>query len=325
MSEFKTLYKVVPKVVENPKNYKQISNEEFERLKKVKIEEGASLCEGHLGTVIWYSDNSYIVQVKVLNSKDSFVITPCTHEPIYGMDSLDGSFAQDAEAYVLMNKVNFSTSRLDIFNGEENIDPVDYIKRRGFGEGRSTSIVDAEKAAEFNRLYKIATDLIDDLMLLHENSDKRYNWFQKRKIKKSIGLLEKCISIFPDSWNSMWLIGKAYQSLQDSNQALMCFENAFKIESKNPDVAREAALQAINLGISEKAIFYAEKAIEADGNDPGLYSNYALALLIGKRGDEALVSIKKAMQMNPTDPINREVLRLVQSVVDGKMPYPQRL
>ncbi|NLK24946.1 MAG: hypothetical protein GX309_13475 [Clostridiales bacterium] len=45
MSEFKTLYKVVPKVVENPKNYKQISQEEFERLKKVKIEEGASLCE----------------------------------------------------------------------------------------------------------------------------------------------------------------------------------------------------------------------------------------------------------------------------------------
>lgn len=325
MSDSKTFYKVVPKYVENPKNYEEISHEEFEKINKTKIEGGAPLCEGHLETIIWHCDKGYIVQVKMVNSDDSFIITPCTHEPTFGMDSLDGSFAQDAEAYILMKRIGFCTSRLDVFKGAENIDPVEYINVRGFGEGRPANLIDAGKAARFTELYEKATDLISGLMLLHGNIDRNFNWFERRKIKKAIDLFEKCISINPQSWNSMWLMGKAYQCLGDKSQALNWFEKAFELQNNNPDVAREATLQAISLGMADKAIFYAEKAIEADPNDSGLYSNYALALIIGKRGVDALNSINKAIQMNPNDPINKNVLGLFKSIVEGKQPYPEKL
>lgn len=82
---------------------------------------------------------------------------------------------------------------------------------------------------------------------------------------------------------------------------------------------------ACGLGIPEKAILYAEKAIEANNNDPGLYSNYALALLIGKRGNDALKAINKAIEMSPTNSINKNVLMLVQSIIQGRSPYPNKI
>lgn len=144
MSESKTFYKVVPKHVQNPKNYEQMNREEFDRIRKTKIEVGAPLCEGHLGTIIWLCDKGYIIQIGVKDSDDSFILTPCTHNPIFGMDSLDGSFAQDAEEYILKNEFGYCTSRLEIFKELEGLDPVDYIKLRGFGEGKPTNLIDAQ-------------------------------------------------------------------------------------------------------------------------------------------------------------------------------------
>lgn len=328
MSDTKTFYKVVPEKVPNPRNYRRMGAEDFEKAKKSKVEEGDSVCENHLGTEIWFSENEYIVRVKIIensNTRDVFIVTPCTHEPTFGMDTLDGAFAQDAEEYILKEYVGFDTRRITLFEGSEDIGILDYIKNRGIGNGKQTVLFDAEKVAEYNNLYKKATDLIQGLIILHENMEKSLNWFQKRKVNKSIILFKKCIDLNPDSWNSMWLIGKAYQVLDDRNSALMWFEKAFEVQSQNPDVAREATLMALGLGYASKAIFYAEKAIEAYNSDSGLYSNYALALLIGKRGEEALGAIQKAIEMNPTDSINKSVQELIYSVLYGTREYPDKL
>ncbi len=49
-----------------------------------------------------------------------------------GMDSIDGSFAEDIEAYFLKQKLDYKAERLAIFSGKESVDINDYLKARGF-------------------------------------------------------------------------------------------------------------------------------------------------------------------------------------------------
>lgn len=178
---------------------------------------------------------------------------------------------------------------------------------------------------KFNEIYNKAWALQRDNVVLSENYYVELGFLRKLKLKKSIKLFKKCFKLYPQSWQSAWAIGKGNQALGNNEEALVWFEQAFKINQSDMNVPREASLQCLNLGLSEKAVFYAKAAVDIDNENDGLYANYALALLLDKRGDEALITIIKALEMNSQDQINKNIHKFIVNVLSGDTPYPVRI
>ena len=124
-------YRAFPPFIAHPSKATRISIDEFSKLDKQKLEEAPPACEGHLGTAIWYcGQKGYLVQVKLKSKPDVFAFSLCTFTPTFGMDQIDGLFAQDIEEYILNQELGFKTERLDVFQQQESIPVETYLKDR---------------------------------------------------------------------------------------------------------------------------------------------------------------------------------------------------
>jgi tetratricopeptide (TPR) repeat protein len=178
---------------------------------------------------------------------------------------------------------------------------------------------------EFNQNFGVAFDILRQFANIPVSGKESPGFMGKKRLKEAITMLGRCLEIHRGSWQSMWGLGKAHQALGNHLTALGWFERALKIEEGNPDVWREATIESLGLGEAEKALTYAKNARELKPDDAGLQANLALALLLNKKGDEALSNIKEAYQWNPDDSVNKNVLALIQEVVSGKKPYPDKI
>lgn len=181
--------------------------------------------------------------------------------------------------------------------------------------------LDNKEKIRFNGLYLKATELLKGKVDYY----KPLSTLDKIKVTEAIALFKECITIHPFSWQSHWAIGKSYQSIGEEDTALEWFEKAGEIDQLNVNILRESTLQSVRLGLKEKAIMYARNALEINPNDDGLYSNYALALLINHKGEEAFLAINKALSINDNEQINKNVFNLIKSVLDGKKTYPDKI
>jgi len=120
----------------HPRLYRRLDSGGFESLRKNEIQTSGSLCPGHVSSTLWCagSDDSleYVVQVKLEGRPDVYLVTPCSHAPTWGVDVVDGFLAEDAEHLVLHEQLGFETDRLTIFADGEDVDPIVYLKERGF-------------------------------------------------------------------------------------------------------------------------------------------------------------------------------------------------
>ena len=144
-------YRTLPAEVCHPRKYKLLTVSDFNVLEKNKMESAPSACEGHEETVIWFNNEiGYIVQVKIKGKKDYFLNTPCTYTPTFGMDSIDGLFAQiDAEEYILEKELGIKANRLSAFNGKESIEISEYLKRHGIAFDSDSKKSEAKKWWKF--------------------------------------------------------------------------------------------------------------------------------------------------------------------------------
>jgi hypothetical protein len=128
-------YRAFPRF-KHPRGYRRLDSAEFERLKKNEIHTGGSLFAGHVATTLWCAGPEdaleYVVHVKLEGRPDVYVVTPCSHAPTWGVDVVDGSLAEDAEHLVLREQLGFKTDRLDVFGDADDVDPIEYLKERGF-------------------------------------------------------------------------------------------------------------------------------------------------------------------------------------------------
>ncbi|HUJ08517.1 MAG TPA: hypothetical protein VL171_00685 [Verrucomicrobiae bacterium] len=131
MAETKTDYRALPSVVEAPQKLRRLTESEFAAMKKTQMQTVQSLCDGHEGTVVWYNEQEYVVQIKLRSRPDVYVVTPCTFTPTFGMDRIDGMFAEDAEAYVLQSELGYPSKRLAAFEGRDSLDIENYLANRG--------------------------------------------------------------------------------------------------------------------------------------------------------------------------------------------------
>ena len=166
---------------------------------------------------------------------------------------------------------------------------------------------------EAQKLWKKACALTKGELVLHENQGRKPpNFWVRFKLKRAVKLYERVLQLAPNHWNSMWILGKAVQRLGDERAAFNWFVKAWDQTPRNVNVAREAALSAMNLGLARHAIEYCEEALKLEPDEPGLICNLSLALIHDGKPTEALAKAKFAVELNPKDSVSMSVMQLAQ-------------
>ncbi len=177
-----------------------------------------------------------------------------------------------------------------------------------------------------NRLFQEGSDLISPYMQLVNRDSKATDSSDARKtLERGIELLTQAISINPANWSAYWIIGKAHQSLGNSEDACDAFGKSYELQKGNADVAREYMFECLNLGRADRGIAAARHAAMLRPDDAGLVANLALALLIGGKLDEAAETITKALAMAPTDEISRNLKQMIADVQAGRKAQPSTM
>ena len=129
----KTGSRAFPKFIVHPARARRYTPDEFTSTQKSKMQNAPSSCPGHVGTTIWYVERQgYIVEVRFDSHPPVYIHSICTFTPTFGMDMIDGAFAQDAEEFVLHEVLGFQTQRLSAFPPSADIPIEQYLRARGF-------------------------------------------------------------------------------------------------------------------------------------------------------------------------------------------------
>jgi tetratricopeptide (TPR) repeat protein len=179
-------------------------------------------------------------------------------------------------------------------------------------------------ADRHNALTRKGWSLIEGEILLNEPRPVgEPGWLARLKLQWAVRLFRSALSINPDGGSSMYAIGKIYQRRGRAEEALYWFGRAHDINPNQPDVSRESALAAMDLGRGSLAIGYCRAAITAGPGDPGLVANLALAYLIEGDIARARGAAEAAVSAAPDDRISSFVRSVIEEVASGRRPIPR--
>jgi len=182
--------------------------------------------------------------------------------------------------------------------------------------------VNNKEIDNFNNLFNRAIQRQKNLIFLDGYKRRPIGFFGKRKLRKSIEEFIECLELIPDHWQSMVLMAKSHQRLGEHRKAFELLEKAFTIELKNHTIPMEASLEAMHLEKIDIAIYYSEESLKRKPNDFSLLGNHAMNLLVAERDNEAKLTIRKAIDLNPTDKINQNIEKKINEVIAGKTKRP---
>lgn len=182
---------------------------------------------------------------------------------------------------------------------------------------------DSYSSTDHDRIYTEACELIWPYMQLEGVRALSPDSKQSREeLNRGISLLRTVVEIKPTNSSAYWVMGKAYQALDQSEDACDAFGEAFAIGKDNPDIAREYMLECLNLGRASDAIDAAEHGVSLKPDDAGLVANLAIAYLVGGRVNDALTTVNRSLTLSPDDKVTLHVKKLILEVRDGKRPQP---
>lgn len=215
--------------------------------------------------------------------------------------------------------------RLEFVRVQGNVDVYrDKLTGKELYTGRTSRISQADEERH-EKLYKEAVKLTEGLLLLDDGASASLNPSNRQRLGKAIELFKEVIQIHPGNWAAMWLLGKVYQRLEDFPNGLEWFTRAHRTNPDQPDVAREAAIAAMDSDRPGEAVVFCERAIEANPNDPGLRANLALALLFSGKPKDAQLVAMDAQKRAPSDQITAQLLRIIEEVLWGARPCPHHM
>ncbi len=215
--------------------------------------------------------------------------------------------------------------RLEFVRRQGNVDVYrDKSTGQEFYVGRTVSTSGQDKI-KHDELYQQGCNLIEGLIILGNQDPSQLEPKDRQRLEDAIPLFVEVTQINPSNWAAMWFLGKVYQRLSDFEQGLLWFSRAHRLNPDQPDVAREAAIAAMDLGQPEEAIPFCERAIEAKPNDPGLQANLALALLFSEKVNEARTVAQNALAGDPADEITASIVRIIEEVLSGTRTCPHHV
>jgi tetratricopeptide (TPR) repeat protein len=187
--------------------------------------------------------------------------------------------------------------------------------------GRTATDFEQAKARH-NELYQKARALLQGQIHLDDQPPAALNDAGRSRVREAITLLEEVVQINPANWPAMWLVGKAYQRLEDPEKSLDWFAHAHRVNPEQRDVAREASIAAMETGRPEQAVSFCQRALEVEPDNPGLQANLALALLFCERIEEARKTATAALGRDPSDKITLHISQIIDEVLAGTRPCP---
>lgn len=142
-----------------------------------------------------------------------------------------------------------------------------------------------ELKQEHGRLYKEALAAIYPLIEIHGEPRAKLTTADESELHRALSLFDRVLSINPGNWSAMWMVGKVHQRLQDFKNALGWFARGHAINPNNPDLPREAAIAAMELGRPADAIPFCLRAIKINPDDAGLRAKSRPGVALYRRRD----------------------------------------
>jgi len=215
--------------------------------------------------------------------------------------------------------------RLEFVRSEDNVDVYrDKTTGKEYYVGRTAASRDAD-AARHDALYEKACGRIKGLILLDDRPPGPMDALARERLEDAVPLFEEVVRINPGNWAAMWLLGKVCQRFEAYERGLQWFARAHRVNPDQADVAREAAIAAMEAGRPEEAVAYCERAAAVKPEDAGLRANLALALLFSGRPAEARAAAGEALRRDPADTITTQVVKIVDEVLAGARPCPHHV
>ena len=118
---------------------------------------------------------------------------------------------------------------------EGNVD-VYVDKRTGMKvyTGRTQPQHSPEETDRHQALRRKGGELVGPLLL-----KRPLGFFDKRRLKKGMGLLEQVVAANPAEWSALWLLGMGLRALGEHDAALEHLRRAYAIQPRVADVGRE--------------------------------------------------------------------------------------
>ena len=161
------------------------------------------------------------------------------------------------------------------------------------------------------------------LVLQGQEPSARPGWYTRWKLWRPVRCFQRALEISPESWSSMFALGKIHQRLGDQALAFAWFAKAHAVKPDQPDVAREAGLAALDIGRVEEALALCRAAVKLSPDDPGLVANLALAYCLAGEDSEAERFAADAVERDPSDRVSAVVLDFVRNVASGGRDAPR--
>src|SRR5215471_11382477 len=95
-----------------------------------------------------------------------------------------------------------------------------------------------EEVERHNQLYRKGCELAKGELLLADAKGHRKGPLEplaKQRLHEAIRCLTMALEIAPWQWQTLWVLGKIYQRIDDRAQALSCFGKAHEINPTQPD------------------------------------------------------------------------------------------
>ncbi|MDR0229458.1 MAG: SseB family protein [Flavobacteriaceae bacterium] len=182
--------------------------------------------------------------------------------------------------------------------------------------------IDEQDIEQFNLLYNQALKDQEGLTILGGEKECNLDDNNIKRLEDSINGFKKALELYPNHWPSMFLMAKSYQALHRHPEALDMLEQACSIELENPDVPREASIEAMYCNNLNKTMSYSEEALRRAPDDHTLMANHAANLILIQKDNEALALINQALLIEPNDPINQNIKSIIDKVITGEMKRP---
>jgi len=185
---------------------------------------------------------------------------------------------------------------------------------------------------EAQRKYDEAIDLIDPHILYEDRLTTSLTEEDRAAVKKGICILDEIILAEQANCWVWWFRGKAFQTLTLWELEYESFKKSYELLKEKPSfsgedegkdygmVLRELAWAAARLDKLDEAIYYLSLATEFM-DDPTVYSNYALILMLKGNYDEAVNMAQKCLEKAPCDTAT-SVANLIKAVRNGELPKP---
>jgi Flp pilus assembly protein TadD len=185
--------------------------------------------------------------------------------------------------------------------------------------------VDEETVQLHNTLMRGAADILLPYLSVAERKEKDATAPEDRAaVQRGIEMLERVLQINPQNWSASWFLGMAFNVLVRLDDAYQAFARAYSLHQDNPDVGRQLVLACLSLGKATEALNVSSQLLARWPDDSGFLANHALACLINNRVSDAVAAITRSLELNPDDPISRNVQKVILECQTGRRSPPSQ-